>query len=513
MSISSANSVANTSNGKGKDMEIEKQFSFVGNLKKLHEEDNQQIENLIAIIHCYTNGNIYLEIDSDINEKLNNKKFYESAPIYKVKTPSNIDKEISNALLFQLDELEKELVHTPYEGDYIIEGRTFENWLIKANIVDANFTVSFGNIDNKEASENPRKYLIRLSNLQIDYNPQLIRGKILESIYGLSNLEVQYNFSTDFLDSQHEFSLISVYRGKKEAEILSAEMKFRVIDEENAEEISYNTYFAWFELLISFASGKCIKSIYNIETFEGISGHKKIEFWSGDQIFIKGSGIAVIQQPHLHLFIKQCASKVTLFNFAEKGLGSALRWYVEAFTSNTVSVEFMLLCTVLETLNKHHSSNISSRLIPTSMYKKIREQILSVIGQYEKGIDDKKDLEKYYIFKTKMEKSFTDGSLNKVGSLRTSLKEMLEFYNVPYKDLFPELEFIKIRDKIIHAGFGGLYIAPELRKLANLIVRLILSILKYQGAYIESRRIEIKDEMGCSKHGLTYKNFPFQDEC
>ncbi|MDZ7963751.1 MAG: hypothetical protein RM368_02065 [Nostoc sp. DedSLP03] len=495
-------------------MEIEKQFSFVGNLKKLHEEDNQPIENLIAIIHCYTNGNIYLEIDSDINEKLNNKKFYESAPIYKVKTPSSIDQEISKALLFQLDELEKELVHTPYEGDYIIQGRTFENWFIKANIADTSFTVSFGgNIDNKEAAKNTQKYLVRLSNLHIDYNPQVIRGKALESIYGLSNLEVRCNFSTDFLDSQHEFSLISVYRGKKEAEILSAEIKFRVLDEENAEEISYNTYFAWFELLISFAIGKCIKNIYRVETSQGVSGQKKIEFWSGDQVFIKGSGIAVIQQPHLHLFIKQCASKVTLANFSDKGLGSALRWYVEAFTSNTVSVEFMLLCTVLETLNKHHSSNFSSKLIPTSMYQKIREQILSVIGQYEKDINDENILEKYHIFKTKVEKSFADGSFNQVGSLRTSLKQMLEFYKVPYKDLFPELEFIKIRDKIIHQGFGGLYIAPELRKLANLIVRLILSILKYQGAYIESRRIEIKDEMGCSKHGLTYKTFPFQDEC
>ncbi|BAY28937.1 hypothetical protein NIES2107_07750 [Nostoc carneum NIES-2107] len=510
--MSNANSVDNTSNEKGKNMEIQKQFSFFGNLKKLHEKDDQPIENFIAIINCYTNGDIFLEIDSDIHEKLNNKKFYESAPIYKVKTSLNINKETLDSFLFQLDKFEKELVQTPYEGEYIIEGKTFEQYGIKATIADANFTVKFRTIDKQETGENNQRYLVRLSNLHIDYNPQVVRAQILESIYGVSNLEVIYNFSTNFLDSKNELNIISSSRGNKEAEILSAEMNFRVIDEDNTEEISYDTYFAWFELLISFATGKCIKNIYKIERFQGIGGQKKIEFWSGSQTFIKGRGIAVIQQPDLHLFIKQCASKVTPVNFGDKGLGSALRWYVEAFTSNTVSVEFMLLCTVLETLNKHHSSNVSSRLIPKPMYKEIRREILSVISQYEKGIDDENLLEKYHIFKTKVEKSFENGSFNQVGSLRTSLKQMLEFYKVPYKDLFPELEFIKIRDKIIHEGFGGLDIAPELRKLGNLIVRLILSIVNYQGVYIESRRIKIEDEIGYSRHSLAYKNFPFHDE-
>ncbi|MBW4571996.1 MAG: hypothetical protein KME31_29565 [Tolypothrix carrinoi HA7290-LM1] len=496
-------------------MEIQKQFSFIGNLNKLHETDDQPIENFIAIIHCYKNGNIFIEIDSTTNESLNHKIFYESAPIYKVKHPIQFqEEEIFECCLFvQLDELEKDLVQTPYEGDYIIEGKTFEGWAIKANIADANFSVSFGNIDIQEFAENTKKYLVRLSDLYIDYNPQHIKGKTLESIYGISNVEVLSNLSTYFLDSKYELSLISASRGKKDAEVISAEMIFRVIDEDDFEEISYDTYFAWFELLISFATGKCIKQIYRIETTQSISGQKKIEFWSGDQVFIKGRGVAVIQQPHLHLFIQQCSSKVTWVNFSDKGLGSALRWYVEAFTSSTVSVEFMLLCTVLETLNKNHSSNFSSRLIPKHMYKGIREQILSFLDQYEKSIDDENILAKYHIFKAKVEKSFADGSFNKVGSLRTSLKQMLEFYNVPYKDLFPELEFIKIRDKIVHEGFGGLDIAPELRKLANLIVRIILSILEYQGHYIESRRLEIEHEMGRSKHGLAYKFFPFQDEC
>jgi len=290
----------NTLNEKSKNMEIQKQFSFVGNFKKLHEHDEKQIENFTAIINCYANGDIFLEIDSVINEKLNQKRRDESQAIYKIKNNSQLPI-IDSYLLSRSDESLKELIQTPYEGDYIIEGKTFEGWAIKANIADAN---------NPQASaEKEKKYLIRLSNLHIDYNPQYIGDKILESTYGISNLEVLSNFSTDFLDSKHEFSLISLYRDNKDAENLSAEMKFRVIDEENTEEISYDTYFAWFELLISFATGKCIKKIYKIETIQSIGGLKKIEFWSGYRTFIKGRGITVIQRPHLHLFIKQCASK------------------------------------------------------------------------------------------------------------------------------------------------------------------------------------------------------------
>lgn len=509
--MSNANSADNTSNKKDKDMEIHKQFSFVGNLKKLHEKDDQSIENFIATIYCCKNGNVFLEIDSEIYERLNCKKFYDSAPIYKLKTNVNINEEPFDSLLFNLDKRKEELIRPAYKGDYIIEGNTIEQWFIRANLADASFTVSFGDINKQKGTETNLKNLVKLSNLYIDYNPQFVSKKAIESIYCISNLEVINNFSTNFLDSKYEFCLISVSRGKKESEILSAEMKFRVIDEENAEEISYDTYFAWFELLISFATGKCIKPIYNIETYQCISGQKKIESWPGEQTFTKGLGTTVIQQSHLQMFIKQSASKVTLENFNDKGLGSALRWYVETFTTNAVSVEFILLCTVLETLNKHHSSSSSSRLIPKSMYKEIRKKVLNVLDEYRKCIDDEKIQEKYQIFKTKVEKTFASGSFNQVGSLRTSLKEMLEFYNVPYLDLFPELEFIKIRDSIIHEGYGGLDAAPEVRKLANLIVRLILSILEYQGDYMESIKIELEDENGYTKHGLICKSFPFQE--
>jgi len=41
---------------------------------------------------------------------------------------------------------------------------------------------------------------------------------------------------------------------------------------------------------------------------------------------------------------------------------------------------------------------------------------------------------------------------------------------------------------------------------------LVLSILQYQGDYIESRKIEINGLLDCEKHGLAYKIFPSEKD-
>jgi hypothetical protein len=143
-----------------------------------------------------------------------------------------------------------------------------------------------------------------------------------------------------------------------------------------------------------------------------------------------------------------------------------------------------------------------------STYKEIREQILTVLGAYERSLNSEEIISQYQIFRKKVEKSFAEGSFNQIGSLRTSLKLMLEFYKTPYEDLFPNLEFITIRDNIVHTGFGGDNIFSDLRKLGNLVVRLVLSILQYRGDYIESRKIEINGLVDFENHGLAYKAFP-----
>lgn len=86
---------------------------------------------------------------------------------------------------------------------------------------------------------------------------------------------------------------------------------------------------------------------------------------------------------------------------------------------------------------------------------------------------------------------------------------MFKIYSVPYEDLFPELEFIKIRNDIVHKGFYEMDLALERYKLSNLVVRVFLAILGYQGNYMEPIKIEIDDPLGQSRYKLISRSFPF----
>jgi len=490
-------------------MELKKQFTFSGIFKKFHEEDTQPIEINDANIYCYVSGNILIEINSQVNQHINEKKFYESAPIYPLK---GVTREQPDLLQFwELDGLEREMVRQAYEGDYEIEGKTVEGWKIKAIIADASFQVTFG-VDNSKNMEQEGKSLVRLRDLDIDYNlDSLEEGGTEEIAYGLANIEVIDNFKAQIANLEAEMCIESVSTRERESRnksgILSAEMTLTNIPEN--EQDSYETYCYWLISLLSLASGHCVDKIYTIKGVRYEHFQIKSEYWSGGKIPSEASGIAVIQSPHLYQFMQQCAKKLTWETFSDKGVGLALSWYIDTFVSPMAEVNFLLLCTVLESLNKKHSSNASKSLLPTNIYRQIRDKILNVVSEFPQGINNQDDLKKYNIFALKVEKSFASGSYNQIGNLRTSLKEMFKTYSVPYEDLFPELEFITIRDKIVHEGFGGVDVALELRKLSNLVVRVFLAILGYQGHYMESIKIEIDDPLGRSKHGLICRSFPF----
>lgn len=487
-------------------MELKKHFTFLGIFKKLHEEDTQPIEILNANIYCHTNGNILLEIKFEENQQINHKKFYESSPVYQLKGMTSDQPDILPFL--QIDRFEKEMVQKPYEGDYEIRGETVEGWKIKAIIADASFRVTFGG--NSENSDKEDKYQITLRDLYINYNADSLgKERVKEIIYGLANIEVSHNFLAKIGASESEicFESISTRERKNKRGILSVEMKLRNIHEN--EQASYETYSAWLMSLLSLASGHCVNKIYEIKTIKHESSQICEEYWSGRKLQNEATGITVIQSPHLHLFIQQCAKKLEWEIFSDQGIGLALIWYTETFISAVAEVNFLILCTVLESLNKKHSKNASKKLLSTQNYKRIREIILKDVSDFEKSIGETDELEKYKVFKLKVEKSFASGSYNQIGDLRTSLKEMFNAYSVPYEDLFPELEFIKIRDRIVHEGFGGVDVALELCKLSNLVVRVFLAILEYQGDYMESIKIDLDDKSGLSKHGLICRSFPF----
>jgi len=491
-------------------MELKKQFTFSGLLKKFHEEDTQPIEINDANIYCYVNGNIFCEINSQVNQQINDKISNESVPISQLKGETIEQADIMQFRKVDRLETEIEMVQQPYDGDYEIEGKTVEGWKIKAIIADANFPVTFG-VDNSKNMEQQGKSQVRLRNLDIDYTlDSLEEGGTEEIVYGLANIEVIHNLSAQIGNLEAEMCIesVSTRESTNKSGILSAEMTLRNIREN--EQYSYENYCAWLISLLSLASGHCVDKIYRIKAVRSEHFQIKSEYWSGRKLRNEARGIAVIQSPDLYLFIQQCAKNLTGETFSDKGVGVALTWYIDTFVCPMAEVNFLLLCTVLESLKEaYFSKDSKKKLLSKSLSEKIREKILDVLSDFQKEIDNPKVIENYNIYSTQVKKSFENGSYNKIKKDLRSIQEMFKIYSVPYEDLFPGLEFIKIRNDIVHKGFKKVDVPLELYKLSNLVVRVFLAILGYQGNYKEYIKIEIDNPLGRSKHGFICRSFPF----
>lgn len=493
-------------------MELNKQFTFSGLFKKFHDEDTQPIEINDANIYCYVDGNICIEINSQVKQHIN--KLYESARSYQLK---DVTRELRDSLSFfrEFDGREKEMVQQPYDGDYEIEGKTVEGWKIKAIIAEANFQPTF-RVDNSENIEQEGKSQVRLRDLEIDYNlDSLEEGGTQEIVYGLANIEVIDDLSAKIGNLEAKMCIESVSTIERESRnksgILSAEMTLTNIGENEQDSYEYETYCAWLISLLSLASGHWVDKIYTIKGVRYEHFQRKSEYWSGGKIPSEVSGIAVIESPNLKLFMQQCAKNLTCETFSDKGVGLALTWYIDTFVSPRAEVNFLLLCTVLESLKEaYFSKDSKKKLLSKNLSKKIREKILKVVSDFQQEIDNPHVLEKYNIYSSQVKESFESGSYNKIKKdLGTSLQEMFKTYSVPYEDLFPGLEFIKIRNDIVHKGFKKVDVPLELYKLSNLVVRVFLAILGYEGNYKEYIKIEINDPLKRSKHGLICRSFPF----
>jgi hypothetical protein len=72
-------------------------------------------------------------------------------------------------------------------------------------------------------------------------------------------------------------------------------------------------------------------------------------------------------------------------------------------------------------------------------------------------------------------------------TLKSSLRDMYSFYEIAYSDLFPDFEFVKIRDKIVHTGLSEEHFKDlkNYDKLVALSQRTILGMLNYTGEFID----------------------------
>lgn len=465
-------------------------------------------------------GNVEIEVSYTEYQKISEKKFLESAPTYEVK--NLIEDQLRDTFYLLTCQFEdEELIQEAYEGDYGINGKTSEGISLKATVANPNLKVRIENDSlskkREEASHSPVS--IALRDLFINSGSTLcIAGSLIEIDYGLVNVEIFRNFHGKIESENIEVSIVQDFLAEKtNAKSLNAKI---ILRSENSKERNHNhsndgqvgleTYCCWIMYLLSFASGKYIDNIYSTKTFTDGQSYARLEHWPGGRNQNGGRGISVIQSPHIPEFIRQCMQKLDKETFVKKGLGLALCWYLDAFSTNVSEIKLLLRCTVLESLNKKYSSMAedSRRIISRPLYRKVRKLILKTISDFASTIEDEGDKEKYRIFEAKVKKPFEEAYYNQMGNLRASLKEMLEFYGVPYKDLFPNLEFVKIRDSVVHEGFAEEGMDSVSQELQSLVVRLFLAILNYEGDYMESRKIETKSGSR-NKYGLICKSFPF----
>lgn len=497
-------------------MKIIKQFSFQGSLTKDSVESESLIEAFEAIIYCYDNGQVTLEADSEIVVSITNRIFIETTPIYRyVEIPENFldlysrylreSEPLERFKLFEeIETFEKELV-PPYMGNYRLEGITLcpDEWHLSAIVPSWQKKLFMG-----ELSPEPNKCQLLLEELYIDYQPQKYPKSLIINRYGVSDLPFIKSFNSLILDFGFEISLTTVSSDDKDRieKILTTEVRFSKTNK--CIDLSHDVCFRWLSLIFAFASGHDSDLIYKISTFEADEGLKDLEYWSGRKKSPKARKVMVIDQ--IDVFIHRVSNELTREKFDAYGLGLALSWYIDCFSTNKSEVEFILLCTALETLCKRYSEQITRRLVEKSRYKRIRKAIFDVIEKEKTSIDSEEELKKYNIFQNKVEKSFNDGGYNQVGSLKDTMKEMLEFYEVKYDDLFLNIEFINTRNNIVHTGHGGLETeskANHLLMLRSLFIRIILSMLKYQGLYME-----LEKEPRGGVYQLDCKEFKFSGD-
>lgn len=454
-------------------MKIIKKIDFFGSFEKADAEDTQPIEGINAVLCCYDNGVVLLEAEQEIINSIEQKRSIERAPLYGLKkdTDELKSQEILNEalFLFNIKNVDWEIIRPSYEGNYIIKGENSEGLFVSAIV----------------SEDSRRKPKLILQSLKINSNIISSKSQVQRVTYGLTQLKLFPDFSTSIHNWQSSFYIAPVQNDNQEILDATLTAEMTLCDLPTNED--YQHYSTWLTLLLSFASGSKVNIIYEFTTYRSNNKLQFSEYWSGSMPDSKKSGIAVIQRPHLARFFHQVSSSLNFEVFDEKGIGLALFWYLESWETNVVNTQFICLCTAIESLIKKYSDTVNSRLISRGRYRKIRKAILNILEENSGNLSETSDsLIKYEIFCNKIKETFQEGHLNKIGNLGAALEELLGFYKVCYKDLFPEFDFIDIRNDLVHEGFSE--VEPMYKtflKLENLFIRIVLSMLLYEGDYME----------------------------
>lgn len=452
-------------------MNIVKEISFLGSFQKADIEDNQKIENINAIIYCCANGKLLLKTNESVVEKINKKFFFETI-------------DTSN---------DKKNIATPgYQGYYSFQGKTSDGYSLLITILLENISVKFTSY-SIDSNQDKQQFLEAiLIKLKINYESIQDDYQVKKITYGLSNLRISQQLHSNFLDNQASFVFKPLK--KQDKQTLDAELTGELTISNLSKKEDYQLYLYWIQLVLSFASGDKSYCIYEKVTWEN---DVETEHWYGGRAKARQKGLTIIEIPNFRNFAQQVSNSIKPEIFGGKDLGGlslglAIHWYLENIASNTLQTRFICLCTAFEVLissfkKTQNSSNNS--LISKGKKRKIRKQIKEVLNTNRDKPEEvsQENIQNYELFCKTMEDAIDYANkIDRSGSFSENSGGLLDYYNVYYKDLFSQFDFVKIRNEIVHQGFSKSDQTLEsFFKLKILFIRLVLSMLTYQGNYLE----------------------------
>jgi len=231
-------------------------------------------------------------------------------------------------------------------------------------------------------------------------------------------------------------------------------------------------------ILLSFAQGVFINFVYYnlyIKHAEGFKLYKSVHRSAKTKSTTSDELIFTL---HIQNFLESVLPTFTKDFQKRTGVGDAIEWYLESIRPSVIiESKFVHGCIAIELLNdgfKEYNSKYEGGILTDTQFEILDEEVKRVISQQ---ISDKSKRSKIY---PKIRE------LNRP-TLKSSLRDVYDFYDIGYSDLFPDFEFVKIRDKIVHTGHSkGDFKNPEnYEKLVALLQRTLLGMLNYSGEFID----------------------------
>ncbi len=230
-------------------------------------------------------------------------------------------------------------------------------------------------------------------------------------------------------------------------------------------------------ILLSFAQGVFINCIYYnlyIKDAEGFKLYKSVH----NTAKTKGTtSDELIGALYIQNFLESVLPTFTKDFQKQTGVGDAIEWYLESIHPSVLESGFIHGCIAIELLNDRFKENKSNdKILTEGQFKKLVKEVKSVISKHIEALDMSKR-EKIYLKIPELNRP----------TLKSSLRDMYDFYDIGYSDIFPDFEFVKIRDNIVHTGLSEEHFKdPEnYEKLVALLQRTLLGMLNYTGEFID----------------------------